>query len=115
MSNANFPQQLLRQGAETLGLTLSDAQIAQLLGYHALIQKWNKVYNLTAIRDPAEMLTHHLLEVWLWWRHCEFVWLAWLTGKTVLAIITMTMTLLRTNTCTNCWMLALAQACLAWC
>jgi 16S rRNA (guanine527-N7)-methyltransferase len=62
MSNANLPQQLLRQGAETLGLTLSDAQIAQLLGYHALIQKWNKVYNLTAIRDPAEMLTHHLLD-----------------------------------------------------
>lgn len=52
----------LRQGAETLGLKLSDTQIAQLLGYHALIQKWNKVYNLTAIRDPAEMLTHHLLD-----------------------------------------------------
>ena len=52
----------LRQGAEALGLTLSETQIAQLLGYHALIQKWNKVYNLTAIRDPAEMLTHHLLD-----------------------------------------------------
>jgi 16S rRNA (guanine527-N7)-methyltransferase len=52
----------LRQGAEALGLTLSDTQIDQLLGYHALIQKWNKVYNLTAIRDPAEMLTHHLLD-----------------------------------------------------
>jgi 16S rRNA (guanine527-N7)-methyltransferase len=52
----------LQQGAEALGLTLSDAQIAQLLRYHALIQKWNKVYNLTAIRDPAEMLTHHLLD-----------------------------------------------------
>ena len=52
----------LRQGAEALGLTLNDTQIAQLLGYHALIQKWNKVYNLTAIRDPAEMLTHHLLD-----------------------------------------------------
>ena len=52
----------LRQGAETLGLTLNDIQITQLLGYHALIQKWNKVYNLTAIRDPAEMLTHHLLD-----------------------------------------------------
>lgn len=62
MSNANLSQQLLRQGAETLGLKLSDAQIAQLLGYHALMQKWNKVYNLTAIRDPAEMLTHHLLD-----------------------------------------------------
>jgi 16S rRNA (guanine527-N7)-methyltransferase len=52
----------LRQGAEALGLTLSDTQIAQLLGYHALIQKWNKVYNLTAIREPGEMLTHHLLD-----------------------------------------------------
>ena len=52
----------LRQGAEALGLALTNHQIAQLLGYHALIQKWNKVYNLTAIRDPAEMLTHHLLD-----------------------------------------------------
>lgn len=52
----------LRQGAIALGLTLGDTQIAQLLGYHALIQKWNKVYNLTAVRDPAEMLTHHLLD-----------------------------------------------------
>jgi 16S rRNA (guanine527-N7)-methyltransferase len=52
----------VRQGAEALGLTLSDTQIAQLLGYHALIQKWNKVYNLTAIREPGEMLTHHLLD-----------------------------------------------------
>ena len=52
----------LRQGAEVLGLTLNDTQIAQLLGYHVLIQKWSKVYNLTAIRDPAEMLTHHLLD-----------------------------------------------------
>jgi 16S rRNA (guanine527-N7)-methyltransferase len=55
-------QQTLRQGVQALGLTLSDKQISQLLAYHALIQKWNKVYNLTAIRDPAEMLTHHLLD-----------------------------------------------------
>ena len=59
---ANVFELPLRQGVEALGLTLSDTQIAQLLGYHALIQKWNKVYNLTAIRDPAEMLTHHLLD-----------------------------------------------------
>ena len=59
---ANVYELPLRQGAEALGFTLSDTQIAQLLGYHALIQKWNKVYNLTAIRDPAEMLTHHLLD-----------------------------------------------------
>jgi 16S rRNA (guanine527-N7)-methyltransferase len=59
---ANVYELPLRQGAEALGLSLNDTQIAQLLGYHALIQKWNKVYNLTAIRDPAEMLTHHLLD-----------------------------------------------------
>lgn len=52
----------LRSGVEALGLNLSDVQIQQLLGYMALIQKWNKVYNLTALRDPADMLTHHLLD-----------------------------------------------------
>jgi 16S rRNA (guanine527-N7)-methyltransferase len=59
---ANAYELPLRQGAGALGLTLNDTQIAQLLGYHALIQKWNKVYNLTAIREPGEMLTHHLLD-----------------------------------------------------
>jgi len=52
----------LKSGAAELGLSLSDAQFEQLLGYLALIQKWNKVYNLTAVRDPQEMLTHHLLD-----------------------------------------------------
>ena len=52
----------LRQGLTTLGLVLTDAQVVQLLAYQALIQKWNKVYNLTAVRDPADMLTHHLLD-----------------------------------------------------
>jgi 16S rRNA (guanine527-N7)-methyltransferase len=52
----------LRTGAQALGLVLSDAQIQHLLDYAALIQKWNKVYNLTALRDPADMLTHHLLD-----------------------------------------------------
>jgi len=52
----------LRAGAHDLGLALTDAQIAQLLAYQDLIQKWTKVYNLTAVRDPAEMLTHHLLD-----------------------------------------------------
>ena len=53
---------LLKSGAAELGLDLSEAQFEQLLGYLALIQKWNKVYNLTAVRDPQEMLTHHLLD-----------------------------------------------------
>jgi 16S rRNA (guanine527-N7)-methyltransferase len=52
----------LRQGLVELGLTLTDEQIARLLDYLGLIQKWTKVYNLTAVRDPAEMLTHHLLD-----------------------------------------------------
>ncbi len=52
----------LRSGAQALGLVLMDAQIQHLLDYAALIQKWNKVYNLTALRDPADMLTHHLLD-----------------------------------------------------
>ena len=53
---------VLKSGAAELGLQLTDAQFEQLLGYLALIQKWNKVYNLTAVRDPQEMLTHHLLD-----------------------------------------------------
>jgi 16S rRNA (guanine527-N7)-methyltransferase len=52
----------LRAGLVELGLALSDAQVAALLDYLALIQKWTKVYNLTAVRDPDEMLTHHLLD-----------------------------------------------------
>lgn len=52
----------LRAGLAALDLSLGDAQVTDLLNYQALIAKWNKVYNLTAVRDPAEMLTHHLLD-----------------------------------------------------
>jgi 16S rRNA (guanine527-N7)-methyltransferase len=52
----------LEAAAQALGLDLAPAQIDQLLAYLALLQKWNKVYNLTAVRDPAEMLTHHLID-----------------------------------------------------
>jgi 16S rRNA (guanine527-N7)-methyltransferase len=45
-----------------LGLALSPAQQQQLLDYLDLLGKWNKVYNLTAVRDPAQMLTQHLLD-----------------------------------------------------
>ncbi|OYU11320.1 MAG: 16S rRNA (guanine(527)-N(7))-methyltransferase RsmG [Comamonadaceae bacterium PBBC1] len=55
-------EQGLRSGVKALGLELLDGQIRSLLDYVALIQKWNKVYNLTALRDPADMLTHHLLD-----------------------------------------------------
>ncbi len=52
----------LRHGVDALGLVLTDAQIGALLEYMALIQKWTRVYNLTAVRDPEEMLTHHVLD-----------------------------------------------------
>ena len=52
----------LLAGSETLGLGLTDAQVTLLMDFQALLQKWNKVYNLTAVRDPQEMMTHHLLD-----------------------------------------------------
>lgn len=52
----------LKEGAKAMGLALSDAQIDKLMAYQALLAKWNKVYNLTALRDPAQMVTHHLLD-----------------------------------------------------
>lgn len=52
----------LEEGAGAIGLQLSPQQIDLLQRYMAMLQKWNKVYNLTAVRDPAEMLTHHLLD-----------------------------------------------------
>lgn len=54
--------QALAAGLEQLGLTLSAWQQEQLLDYLALMQKWNKVYNLTAVRDPNAMLYHHILD-----------------------------------------------------
>jgi 16S rRNA (guanine527-N7)-methyltransferase len=52
----------LSLGIEALGLIVADDQQRQLMSYMALIQKWNKVYNLTALRRPQEILTHHLLD-----------------------------------------------------
>lgn len=62
LSPAHSLRQTLEEGAHALGLALSADQFDLLLDYLALIQKWNKVYNLTAVRDLAEMLTHHLLD-----------------------------------------------------
>jgi 16S rRNA (guanine527-N7)-methyltransferase len=61
MSRADLESRL-RSGAQTLGIELSDGQAAQLLDYLELIGKWTKVYNLTAVRDPGEMLTQHILD-----------------------------------------------------
>ena len=50
------------QGVVALGVDLAAETQGRLLDYLALIQKWNKVYNLTAVREPQKMVNHHLLD-----------------------------------------------------
>lgn len=52
----------LQQGADALDLSLQPATIEGLIDYLALLSKWNAVYNLTAVRDPMQMVTQHLLD-----------------------------------------------------
>lgn len=52
----------LRCGLAALALNLADGEIGMLLDYLDLIHKWTKTYNLTSVREPADMLTHHLLD-----------------------------------------------------
>nr|WP_255581795.1 16S rRNA (guanine(527)-N(7))-methyltransferase RsmG [Cupriavidus sp. AU9028] len=52
----------MEAGLEALGLNLAAAQVETLLAYLGLLRKWNATYNLTAIRNPDEMLSHHLLD-----------------------------------------------------
>jgi 16S rRNA (guanine527-N7)-methyltransferase len=53
---------LLASGLRELDLDLNDTQTGKLLDYVALLAKWNAVYNLTAIRDPRQMLIQHILD-----------------------------------------------------
>lgn len=55
-------EEKLASGLKLLGLHLDAATQQHLLDYLALLQKWNKVYNLTAVREPEKMLTQHLLD-----------------------------------------------------
>jgi len=52
----------LAAGVAALGLPLPDGSEAKLLAYLALLEKWNRVYNLTAVRDAERMVSHHLLD-----------------------------------------------------
>lgn len=52
----------LRAGLARLGMALPDAAVQQLIAYLGLIAQWNRVYNLTAVREPEAMLTQHLLD-----------------------------------------------------
>lgn len=56
------PAEELQRGSAQLGISLSADEQYKLLGYLALLRKWNKVYNLTAIRDEQQMVSHHLLD-----------------------------------------------------
>lgn len=52
----------LAGGIAALSLEVASAAQQSMLDYLALVEKWNKAYNLTAVREPAKMLTHHLLD-----------------------------------------------------
>lgn len=52
----------LRDGAQQLGITLNATQQGHMLAYLAMMAKWNRTYNLTSIREPEQMMTHHLLD-----------------------------------------------------
>lgn len=56
------PAPLLSRGLEGLGLAVPAAQQQRLLAFVALLDKWNRVFNLTAVRDPAQMVVRHLLD-----------------------------------------------------
>ncbi|MFZ6861914.1 16S rRNA (guanine(527)-N(7))-methyltransferase RsmG [Undibacterium sp. Ji67W] len=55
-------RKMLADGVQELALHLTDAQIDKMIVYLLLLSKWNSVYNLTAIRDPKEMVKQHLLD-----------------------------------------------------
>ena len=62
MNSIAIDSSMLRAGLEAEGLSVDEKTIHSFLGYAALLLKWNRVYNLTAIRRPEEVLTHHLLD-----------------------------------------------------
>ncbi|MBC3869374.1 16S rRNA (guanine(527)-N(7))-methyltransferase RsmG [Undibacterium oligocarboniphilum] len=61
IDTARLKQRLI-SGVQELGLSLNEFQIEKMIAYLLLLSKWNSVYNLTAIRDPLEMVRQHLLD-----------------------------------------------------
>lgn len=55
-------EEMLLEGSRKIGIDLDDSRMRQLLAYLTLLSRWNTVYNLTAIRSPESMVTHHLLD-----------------------------------------------------
>ncbi|HEX5124121.1 MAG TPA: 16S rRNA (guanine(527)-N(7))-methyltransferase RsmG [Rhodanobacteraceae bacterium] len=62
MADREMLRQRLDAGLSVLGIALDAAAIARLIDYVELLERWNAAYNLTAVRDPAEMVTRHLLD-----------------------------------------------------
>ena len=60
--NTEYLTNLLAGHISKTDLQVSDAQITQLIGFVRLIQKWNKAYNLTSVRDPESMLLKHIMD-----------------------------------------------------
>ncbi len=60
--SAADPGARVRNACAALGLAVTDRQVEQLLAYLAQLQRWNRTYNLTALRDPEQMLVHHVLD-----------------------------------------------------
>ena len=52
----------LIQGLERLGITAGEEEVSKLISFSELLLKWNKVYNLTAIRDEGDVIRKHLLD-----------------------------------------------------
>ncbi len=68
----------LQQGCEQLELSLTHMQSEKLVNYLELLEKWNKVYNLTSVRDPREMISRHILD--------SLAILPYLSGNTLLDV-----------------------------
>ena len=62
MADRETLRKRLDAGLSALGIALDDRAIARLLDYVDLLERWNAAYNLTAVRDPAEMVTRHLVD-----------------------------------------------------
>lgn len=62
MPSSDDYRQTLVAGAKQLDVAISEFQLEQLLAYHELLVKWNRAYNLTAVRDPLQMISRHLLD-----------------------------------------------------
>lgn len=62
MAERNSYRSELAAGIEALGLAITDSQLESLLAFRNLLEKWNRAYNLTSVRDPAEMVPAHLLD-----------------------------------------------------